>query len=254
MTSWGTERRNRFISFVILILLIVAGYYLFLYFSQDPTCFDGKRNGDETGVDCGGSCQLFCDDEIVSPVIHWVRHFEIVPGIYNVIAYIENLNTSAGVGRADYIFKLYDEKNVVLTERKGYVSIRPKEIIPVVEGALNTGKLTAVRSAFAFIGDLTWTKETPRDPALVVSGERYFEVDGLPRISGVLTNTSLYPLDDISAVAIIYDSNGNASAASRTFFESIGKDQSVDFIFTWPQKFSKPLFRFEIIPLYDTSR
>ncbi|MDY8134847.1 PKD domain-containing protein [Aquimarina sp. 2201CG5-10] len=33
---------------------------------QDPTCDDGIQNGDETGIDCGGSCEACptCDDDI----------------------------------------------------------------------------------------------------------------------------------------------------------------------------------------------
>jgi hypothetical protein len=28
-----------------------------------PTCFDVTKNGDEEGVDCGGSCELPCGGE-----------------------------------------------------------------------------------------------------------------------------------------------------------------------------------------------
>jgi hypothetical protein len=252
MASWGTERRNRFISIFLVIVLAIAAVYLIVYFSKPPTCFDNKKNGDETGIDCGGSCELICRDVSIAPVVHWFRYFEVVPGIYNVVSYVENLNSGAGVDSANYIFKLYDEKNVVLTERKGSVKIRPNEIIPIVEPALNTGKLSAVRSTFEFTDNLIWMKREPRSPVLVVSKEDSFEVDGLPRISGVLTNTSVHRVQKISVVAIVYDSTNNAIASSRTYFEKIDKDESVDLVFTWPQKFEKPINRFEIVPLYDT--
>jgi len=252
MASWGTERRNKFISIFLVIFLALAAVYLFLFFSKPPNCFDEKRNADESGVDCGGSCELICFDDAISPRIHWVRHFEVVPGVYNVVAYVENLNSSAGIDEAEYVFKLYDEKNVVLDERVGSVGLRPKEVIPIVEGNLDTGKLSAVRSTFEFTNNLVWMKRGQREPVIVISKENSFEVDGLPRISGVITNTSVHKIQDVTVVAIVYDSGGNAIATSSTFFDTLNKDQSADLIFTWPQKFLKPLNRFEIVPLYDT--
>ena len=35
--------------------------------SQEPTCFDGIQNGDETGIDCGGSCEA-CQKEVKAAV------------------------------------------------------------------------------------------------------------------------------------------------------------------------------------------
>ncbi|HAA19410.1 MAG TPA: hypothetical protein DCP28_11800, partial [Cytophagales bacterium] len=35
-------------------------YVVFTGQAPDPTCTDGVQNGDETGVDCGGSCGTPC--------------------------------------------------------------------------------------------------------------------------------------------------------------------------------------------------
>lgn len=253
MSSWGEQRRNHIILAVALLFIVLASVILYFALKKEPTCFDGKENGDETGVDCGGSCALVCQEDVIAPLVHWTRYFEVVPSIYNAVAYVENLNPEFGSTRADYVFKLYDSKNVVLTERKGSINIRPKEIIPVVANVLNTGQLKPVRATFEFTNQIIWEKMPPKDQALIVSGERYFEVDSLPRISAVLSNKSIYEVKDIDVVVIVYDAQDNAITTSSTVFKSIAKDQSVDLIFTWPQRFAKTMNRFEIVPLYDAS-
>ncbi len=55
------------------------------------TCFDGIKNGDETGIDCGGSCQP-CSQQVSSPImpINNPGNINIPPG--------EILNPSNGTG------------------------------------------------------------------------------------------------------------------------------------------------------------
>ncbi|HMO79039.1 MAG TPA: hypothetical protein PJ997_02490 [Candidatus Paceibacterota bacterium] len=249
--SWGTKRRNAILSLFFFGLLILIGTYLFIFLNKEPTCFDGKKNGDEAGIDCGGSCALKCEGEIIDVVIHWNRYFEIVPGVYNALAYIENLNADSGVLNAKYLFTLYDEKNFVLDRRYGQIKIRPKEIIPIFEPGLDTGKLIPARSTFEFTEKLIWQKTEPNDRYLQINNQRFFEVDGLPRISADITNTSIFRSKDIKIVVIIYDEQGNAITTSSTIVDTLEKDQTRQIIYTWPQQFSRPMSRFEIIPLYD---
>ena len=108
MSTWGTKRRNTIIFIILAFFLIIAGIISFALFYEEPTCFDGKRNGNEIGIDCGGSCELLCELQIIEPLVHWTRYFEVVPGVYNVLAYLENPNVTDGADRVDYIFKLFD--------------------------------------------------------------------------------------------------------------------------------------------------
>lgn len=248
--SWGTQRRNTIILLFILGVLILIGTYIFSVLNVPPTCFDGKRNGEESGIDCGGSCELICNGDVVDLRVHWNRYFEVAPGIYNAIAYVENLNNNSGVDSADYIFTLYDAKNFPLETRKGSIQIRPKEIIPIVENSLNTGKLIPVRSTFEFVGDFSWNKREIRDRYIVISQEKYIEVGGLPRITANITNTSINSVENVKVVVIVYDENNNAITTSSTLVEKLQKDETKPIAFTWPTVFSKQMNRFEIIPLY----
>ena len=58
--SWASNRRLAYISVVLFGVLAVVLFVGLVVFYEAPTCFDGKRNGTEEGVDCGGSCDLIC--------------------------------------------------------------------------------------------------------------------------------------------------------------------------------------------------
>lgn len=253
MSSWGARRRNRIISIFLLIVGAIVILIFLNLISSDPTCFDGRRNGDEQGRDCGGSCDLLCEGQAIKPLVHWSRSFQVAPGIYNAVAYLENLNTEAGSDRLDYTFTAYNSDNVLVAQRSGSIKLRPREVIPVVENSINVGKQEISRTTFSMDNMIIWNSQEPRDRVIVVGDERLFEVDSLPRISADVTNISIDTLEDLELIVIIYDASGNAINTSSTIIESISKDEKREIIYTWPRPFSKDVQRFEIIPLYELS-
>lgn len=249
--SWGTRKRNFIIlifsSIVILSLSIIA--FLFLY--EEPTCFDKKQNGNETGVDCGGTCDLLCSNATLDPIIHWVRYFKIADNLYSVIAYVENQNTDASVKDAPYVFKLYDSRGVVLVEKTGKVNLNPRQIIPIALTGLSTGELEAVRVSFDFTKKFIWQKEENKTPVLVIKDEQIVPDKEVQKITAEVFNSSLEDLKNVTFVVIVYDKNNNAIASSSTLIEEIRASQTVNLLFTWPTLFEDQISRFEIVPVYE---
>ena len=86
LRKWAFWRRVQYGSaFLALCALIIVPVYL-VYFVVEPTCTDGFMNGDERGVDCGGSCFLICAFDIAPPTIVWAESFNVLDGQYNVVA------------------------------------------------------------------------------------------------------------------------------------------------------------------------
>lgn len=249
--SWGTQRRNTILLVIFLLVFIPIAIYIANILIKPVTCFDGIQNGTETGVDCGGNCALLCKAEIIDPIIIWKRHFEVAPGVYNVVAMVENPNPESGSDRAPYIFKLYDRDGVLLQERKGVTKLSPKEIVPIVENTLLTGKLEPVRVSFQFTDELIFEKQPLESQPLVVRDEKLVDERGFPRITATIENTDLLPINRILVVAVVYDLDDNAIASSSTIIERILKDQSVPVVFTWPTPFEKVVSHIEIYPIYD---
>jgi len=253
MASWGTKRRNTIVTLFILMVAFFILIFGFFFYYKAPTCFDGELNGDEAGVDCGGGCSLLCGNESIDPIVHWKRYFQVAPGVYNVIAYVENQNPAAGASNIEYTFRLYDKNNIVLRERVGYIDIKPKQITPIIENNLDTGKLEVARVSFEFTEQIDWKKQNPSDNLIVIKNQELSEVNGLPRVSAQVLNNTISRLENITFVVIVYDSLNNAIATSNTKVFRLEKDSSQNIVFTWPNRFESSSTRFEIIPVYEFS-
>lgn len=251
MASWGTRRRNIIIFLFFLVCVVALGLFGILFFYEKPNCFDGVKNGEEQGIDCGGNCTLICTNQVLEPIVHWKRYFEIVPGIYNVIAYVENRNPGAGASNISYSFRLYDNNNVILADRRGVTDLHPNQIIPIIENNISTGDLRVARVSFEFTNEIEWFKQNPLENLVFISDQTLTKVDNLPRITANVFNNTLNVLFDLRFVVIVYDGEGNAIATSNTIVSKLDRNEKQNIIFTWPKNFLEKTTRFEIIPLYD---
>ena len=231
-----------------MFLLLVIGTPVYFYFFNKPaTCSDRKQNGNETGIDCGGSCARFCSQDTLAPIVFWQRMAKVSDGFHNAIAYVQNPNHDATLIDASYSFKLFDRSNVLVAERRGKISLPPKVIIPIFEGAITTGSDVPVRITFEISGT-NWQKNPMEVPLVTVSNTFYSEEDGFPRISGTLTNQSLQTIQPLYAVAVVFDREGNAMAFSRTVIDSLAKNETAEAVFTWREAFPSSYSKIEIIP------
>jgi len=248
--SWGTKRRNTFIFLVVLVFLIPIIVISFLTFYKPPNCFDGKQNGDEVGVDCGGKCVLLCNNQTLPPTVLWERYFKVSDGNYNAVAYIENQNPDAGIRRANYIFKFFNMEGVMIASKEGSMRIFPKSVFPVIENGFDTGKQLPTRVSFEFKGGLVFEKETPQSPVLVVEDEEFI-IDNFPKVKAKLQNISLDSVSKIKVIVLLYDVFDNVIGSSSTVVDRIEGESSKDIVFTWPNDFKEEVSRIEVIPIYE---
>src|SRR3989338_6097159 len=114
MNQWSRRRKTFIFSIILLFVIVVIGLPAFLFFYRTPTCFDSKQNGDETGVDCGGSCQKLCTAESLPLILKGdPRVLELADNTFEVAALIENPNINGEIYRAAYTLKLYDALSTI---------------------------------------------------------------------------------------------------------------------------------------------
>lgn len=251
--SWGTRRRNNIITIFFVVVIGLIGYFLFDALYEAPNCFDKKWNGDEIDVDCGGSCSLMCKSQVLNPVINWTRLFQVSPGVYNVLAYLENPNPNAGIEKVSYKFKVYDNENTLLQERNGSIAILPKSVIPILENTLPVGKLDATRVSFEFTEPLVWYKQDLKENVIAIQDEEITRIEDSPRIKATIRNTGIKPIKDLKVIAIVYDLDNNAMASSQTILKTVPSNTNMEIFYAWPKPFDASYARFELIPLYDRS-
>lgn len=234
--KWSTRRQFLYLGATFAFLFVVI-YGLFLVFwYTPPTCTDGKKNGDEIGVDCGGSCTIVCPTQTIDPIVRWARTLRVAKGMYNSVAMIENPNISSATLGIPYSFKVYDKDGILIVERKGVTFIPANSVFAVFEGGVATGERIPARTTFEFMGPFTWVRQNAQN-ILTTSQRNLSDEDIAPRLETTITNTAFTPVDNSEVVAIVSSGDGNAIGVSRTFVDHLDAQGQKNVVFTWPEPF-----------------
>lgn len=248
MISWGTRRKLIIVSCIFAVGLIALGFFSVKTFYHPPSCSDGIQNQGETGIDCGGPCARLCQNQVNAPIVLWQRTLPVSQGEYNAVAYVENPNPQSAAANVPYDFKLYDSKGILVAERAGTFSIPPQEVVPVFAGAIQTGNRSPARTEFVFEASPVWTRVSAAEPDLQVTAQNLSLSGPAPLLTATVSNNSEVQVTNVPVVAIVYDAQDNARAASRTIVDFIDRHASAQASFSWPQPFGFTPARVEIIP------
>jgi hypothetical protein len=246
--SWATRRKTTYLGGIILFFVIIIGIVLYFVFSTNPTCFDNTQNQNETGIDCGGSCQLLCRAQYVSPTLLWTRWSKIkATGLYSILAYLENPNIGVGSDSVGYDFRVYDKSRVLLAEKVGKTSIPSNKNFVVFEDQLNLNDKIPVRVDFVFTEDISWKKIQSKEESIIIVSKNPSNMDTKPRVDIIVKNISLSVIYDIELTSILYDVEGNAIAFSKTKIDKIDGQGEESAVFTWPESFGKDVYKIEVV-------
>lgn len=248
--DWATKRRLIYLGGIGMVVAVILFAYLYPRLNKPPTCIDGKQNGTEAGIDCGGACEAACFFQANDIIVRWTKTFRVADGLYNAVAYAENQNASTGIKSTSYEFKLYDADNIFIARRTGRTFIGPNSRTPIFEAGINTGNRVPARAAFTFLEEPTWVQADARTDKLpiAVTDTRLADESSAPRLEATLNNDSIYGIQNTDIAAILYDKSGNAIAASKTLVERLDPHMSAPLFFTWSQAFGAPVERIEVIP------
>ncbi len=252
--SWALRRQVLFFLIVTAVFCGIGYLIISPYYNKAPTCTDGKQNGTETGIDCGGSCLIACTIEVDQISILWSRAFRVVPGRYNAVAYLENKNENTVVNKIKYRFRFADKDNIYIGKREGETYIPPKGKFAVFAPAVDVGNSIPVYTTFEFEEVPTWiqvSKEKVNQLKIFVSDIKLENENTEPKLTATIKNGSLYRIPDISFVVILYDALGNAVSVSNTFLSVLQGEETNTISYTWREPFSTPVVSKEIIPIFN---
>ena len=234
MASWAQGRRLTYGGIVIVAVLALIAVPAWKIFYKAPTCFDGVKNGNEQGVDCGGSCTKLCPSAFLSPVEDWTSFEETAPGLYNVAAYIVNPNAGVGASNVPYHMQVYDDKGALITEYNSTVTLPPNRNTLAFEGSVNMGNKVPVEGVFQFTGTPDWFLQNDSVAGVEVINKSYVDNATGSSLIVTLKNIGVKPIGRMSVYAVLYDKNSNAVGFSKTIIDSIAAGGSVQAPFTWP--------------------
>lgn len=249
MLSWSAQKKLVYISVTLFIFALIVGIPVYFKFiKKPPTCFDGILNQDEREVDCGGVCLKLCKNEAIDPAILFERYFNVISGIYNGVALIENRNVGLYALRVPYVMKLYDNQNVLLAERVGETFLTGAKTFPIIEYAIDTKERKVSKITFSFLGEIDWKRGAFKDPDVEVINKKLFDDKGLPRLSAVLRNNEIYRIGKTPVVALLYGEGGNLIASSHTLVDEIAGQGETPVVFTWNEAFKDTPTKIDIVP------
>ncbi len=249
MVSWSAKRKTLYFSAFVAAVLLFIAIPTALVVYRPPTCQDNKQNQGEAGVDCGGPCVNLCQEKELEPIVLWQRSFEVGPGAYNVIAYVQNPNVSSAAIQVPYVFRLYNSDQVLIGERTGKVNLPPNKSFPVFEANVPSGKQIPARVSFEFREKPYWVRQKSVFPDVRINKIQLSREDSSPLLTAEIENRELRTFDRVPVVAILYDTAGNAVAASRTIVDSVEGQSSQPIVFTWPKPFGVTISEKEIVPI-----
>ncbi len=248
--SWAARRQAQYLLGIFGFLALIAFIILYPILTKPATCTDGKRNGGENGVDCGGSCQRICTSDVAEPLVLWSRAFPVSNSNYNLVAYIENNNKTAAVAVANYEFRIYDTNNLLIGRREGTTFIPPNQQFAVFEPRFDSGKSEIRSVRFDFTSPFIWIKKEPKLQTLPIRiyDAIYGDDKSMPTLTASMTNDSVYDLPAFDVITILYDANKKAINASKTHKDGLGSNATTPLLFTWPQPFTEDPVNQDILP------
>lgn len=212
-----------------LYLLILSGIGFLIYqatLKPAPSCTDGKKNQDETGIDCGGSCQDCAINSLKEIIVGSAIAIPAQDSERSSI-YISLENPNATYGATGVNIEVSVERksgqSLNLTEQTFvYPSERKGVLMPNVRVAAND-----IVSIEAVISERQWQPiESFARPKYEIRNQEVVVVDESelkPRIilTGILRNENAEAAQSITLIARYRDSNGAVVAVSQTQLEDI---------------------------------
>lgn len=251
MLGWSTRRRLIYFT-SITALLLVLGVVLLVVIKPAPSCIDGKKNQDEVGIDCGGSCSRVCPQEIRDVKVVWTRIFNVADKRYDAATLIENPNRAHGAKELKYNLRVLDANNLLISIRAGSIFLNPGESYLVYDNRLTVGNRVPARAVFIIDEAPVWQKVARAMPPLTLTVKKFTNTP-TPELLVEVENKSLLELNNITVSALLSNKQQNALAVSSTVVERLMPEGKQEIVFTWPQPLSEDPVFFDFYPHLDVA-
>lgn len=247
--SWRLQRQMLIFTIYALIIILPVAYIVFRLLSQSASCFDGKLNGDETGVDCGGACSLRCDGTYKSLKVNFTRVLKVDENKYDVFALIENFNPTVAFPKVPYNASIYSSEGILLLSASGTLSVNPsaqavvylpnleiKQVPKIIDFNLSKhNAILQINNNPNKINVSTWTSQKGVNDTLQVIGE--------------LVNPFSSSANNVSIYALLYDDTRTVYAVGKTRIKTLKGREKTAIAYTWGN-LPKPT-NVEFVLVYD---
>jgi hypothetical protein len=245
--TWARQRKLIIGGICLLIVIGAIAIPAYFFFHQQPTCFDATQNQDERGIDCGGVCARLCKNEQLGLIVEWKNTLRVSPRVYTAVAYVTNPNPRAEAKDVPYTFTVYNAANEIVATKSGKAFIPAGKHTAIIESNI-ISETIPTKTLFEFGTAFDWTAAKPRGD-VVIKNPQASDESKSPVVTVTIANPTFKDIPEVQVIAIIYDSQGNAFAASKTITNVLKRESEQPIFFTWKEPFPRPVAQIEIIPL-----
>lgn len=222
--------------FFLLFFALAGTFFYYVYIRPSPSCFNGRQDRGEEGVDCGGNCAAACIPANLAPIEirEEPKVFNPLPNFVGVLVRIQNPNLNFASRNFNYRIDFYDDAGAVVTSRSGISFIYAGEIKYIADFA-SVENVAKISRAEIFAENPDWIPGE-RYPAPKISiQEKRTEVIGESVVaSGRFLNQDFVDFPTVEIIAIFYDNFGLTVGVSKTEVENVKIGESRTFTVLHP--------------------
>ena len=223
-------------SYTLVLALVIYVFYLFAIFSQPASCFDGRRNQQEEGVDCGGSCAPCGLASVQAIATTTPQVLEIDSDRVSVIAEIRNPNIEFGAESFAYTLNIYNFDGQKIHTEFGESFIYAGEIKNIVEPLIRV-PFRSVGSSELLISDIVWLPSIEFEKPVTQVTDVRTEITNIGvKVSGLVTNNSAFSLNNVEIIATTFNRDALRLGISRTKLQRLNSFEQLPFSITVPVK------------------
>lgn len=235
-----TYRFIKQITFIIIYCFIFFVFFWGVYklFIYHPSCFDGKQNQKETGIDCGGTCAPCEISGIPDPEILWKKFLPATAKDSNLVIALQNKTALYGAENIDYRIKFIGFDGRIIQEMTGKTFILPSQIKYLI--IPNIPILTKDAADIQFnIEKIKW-RIINVDNSLLLTRDVKARFStgsdlGYITIEGKVINRGAVMLDSIAVRCLLFNKNKEVAAAGSTNIYTLLPNEERYFLATIPE-------------------
>jgi hypothetical protein len=247
--SWRVRRQILIFLIYALIIILPVFFIVYILIAKNNSCFDTKMNGDETGIDCGGSCSLRCDGTYKDVKVNFSKILKVDENKYDIFTLLDNYNYNVAFPKIPYNLNLYNQEGNLLISASGTVAIssQAQAVVYIPNVNLNQIPKTVDFQLGKHFGILdtvkpntnvnvnTWNAQTAANDGLQIIGE--------------VTNSGDKSVENLSIYALLYDDTRSVYAVGKTKLRLLKGRERTAIAYTWGKLFKPTNTQFIIV--YD---
>ena len=206
-------------------LAVLTAFFMLVYLTVSdpvPGCLNGKQDEQEEGIDCGDVCSNVClPVNLRSVAVQSVLGFSATPGTLQVLAKVQNPNTTLAARTFDYRFDLIGKDGKIAASSPGVGFIYAGEVKYMVAFADNYDTKDVGRVDLK-IQNPAWEKgERFTKPKFDIQDRRVETTDTTFTITGRLVHRDTVDMPKVTIIAILQSPGGRPLGISQTELDDV---------------------------------